>query len=533
MFRFFNFSRSKLAIAVGLLLWMALTPAFAQRPPFAELEGRADQALAAGDLDKAILLYEKLANFYPDSAVAHNKLGVAHFKKGNDPRAIYSFRQALALSRGNEQALSNLILASGRQADNLSREARFSEAAAGLDDLIASYSWHPQYSVLLYYRGRLEFLRGQSDDGLAWWKKAAALAPDSGVAKVIAAQSRPLDDKTIKLYKEASAKAKTEPAFDLLLGNRYLEAHRHSEASTAYAAGLEKCRAQKIPFPILSLKAAQANLADSDTAGAIAILEEARLQRPDWASLRTLLWASYLTAGDTAKADQTLQDAFELDGRPKLALLGASTKPVRLTTSGGSLSIFPVNAVSPSEGKATLTLEGQKLEVDIKPGDALIYRVSNGQLAQESQATLSRASGIQEGTLAPPLVAKDRRGGIYRLADALLKRPIVIVFWSANGTNPLGMLNGLGGLESRYGEKLETVAIHTDPAAQKDAQRLYLSQPGTSAQLWGDSETGKVFGITATPAVVVIDRSGRIVMRDPAPTEGLFLQLPALIDGLP
>lgn len=522
----------KTAISVGLLLWLALTPALAQRPPFAELEGRADKALAAGDLDKAILLYEKLANFYPDSSVAHNKLGVAHFKKGNDPRAIYSFRQALALSRGNDQALSNLILASGRQADNLSREARFSEAANNLDELISNYSWHPQYSVLLYYRGRLEFLRGQSDDGLSWWKKAAALAPESGVAKVMAAQARPLDEKTIALYKEASTKVKTEPSFDLLLGNRYLEARRHSEASTAYATGLEKCRAQTIPFPMLSLKAAQANLAEGDTQAAIAALEEARLQRPDWASLRTLLWACYLAAGDLAKADQTLQDAFELDGKPKLALLGASTKPVRLTTSGGSLSLFPVNAVSPSEGKATLVLEGQKFEIEIKPGDALIYRVNEGTLSQESQATLSRASGTQEGTLAPPLVAKDRRGGLYRLADALLKRPIVIVFWSANGPNPLGMLNGLGGLESRFADNLETVAIHTDPGAQKDAQRLYLSQPSTSAQLWGDAETGKDFGISASPAVVVIDRAGRIVMRELSPSDDLFLQLPALIEGL-
>lgn len=521
------------AISVGFLLWLALTPAFAQRPPFAELEGRADKALAAGDLDKAVLLYEKLANFYPNSSVAHNKLGVAHFKKGNDPRAIYSFRQALALSRGNEQALSNLILASGRQADTLSREARFSEAATNLDELISNYSWHPQYSVLLYYRGRMEFLRGQSEDGLLWWKKAAALAPDSGVAKVMAAQARPLDDKTIALYKEASTKVKTEPSFDLLLGNRYMEARRHSEAATAYGTGLEKCRAQKIPFPMLSLKAAQADLADGNTAGAIAVLEEARLQRPDWASLRTLLWACYLTAGDTAQADQTLQDAFELDGRPKLALLGASTKPVRLTTSGGSLSLFPVNAVSPSEGKATLSLEGQKIELEIKPGDAFVYRVSEGNLTQESTATLSRGSGIQEGTLAPPLVAKDRRGSLYRLADALLKRPIVIVFWSAGGNNPLGMLNGLGGLESRYAENLETVFIHTDPGSQKDAQRLYLSQPSTSAQLWGDADTGKDFGVSVSPAVVVIDRSGRIVMRELAPTDDLFLRLPALIDGLP
>jgi tetratricopeptide (TPR) repeat protein len=522
------------AIMMLACLCLAVTPAHAQRPPFGELESRADQALAAGDLDTAVLLYEKLANFYPNSAAAHNKLGFAHFKKGNDPRAIYSFRQSLALSRNNEQALHNLILASGRQADTLSREARFSEAAQNLDELLSAYSWHPQYSVLLYYRGRLEFLRGQHDDGLAWWKKAAAVAPESSVAKVVAAQSRPLDDKTIGLYRDAAAKVKTEPAFDYLLGYRFQEDGKPIQAADTYSKGLIKCRESKIPFPLLSLRAAQASLAHGNTVGAIGILEEARLQRPDWASLRTLLWASYLTAGDTANADQTLQDAFELDGKPKLAVLGASTQPVRLITSGGSLSLLPVSAVSPSLGKATLSLHDQTLTADIKPGDALVYRVSEGVLSMESQATLSRGQGgAQEGTLAPPLVCKDRRGQIYRLADALLKRPIVIVFWSASGPDPMGLLNGLGGLKSRYGENLETVAIHTDPSNQKEAQRLYLSQPSTSAQLWGDTATGTGFGVSTSPAVVVIDRSGRIVLREAAPTAGLFQELPALIDGLP
>jgi tetratricopeptide (TPR) repeat protein len=517
---------------VLVCFWLALTPAQAQRPPFAELEARADKALASGDLEKAVLLYEKLANFYPDSSVAHNKLGVAHYKKGNDPRAIYSFRRALSLSRSNDQALHNLILASGRQADNLSREARFTEAARNLDELIANYSWHPQYSVLLYYRGRMEFLRGQIDDGLAWWKKAAALAPESGVSKVIAGQSRPFDEKTVALYREAIRKVKNEPSFDLLLGMRFMEARKYDEAAASFASGLEKIRSANIPFPILSLKAAQAFLAQGDSASAIRLLEEARLQRPDWASLRTLLWACYLTAGNNPKADQTLQDAFELDGKPKLALLGASTSPVRLTTTGGSLALLPVVAVSPSLGKATLTLDGQTTEVEIKPGDALVFRISQGQLALENHASLTRQAA-QEGTLAPPLVAKDRRGSLYRLADALLKRPVVIVFWSAGEANPTGMLNGLGTLKSKYGDRLETVAIHTDPSNQKEAQRLYLSQPSTSAQLWGDAQTGSDFGVTDSPALVVIDRSGRIVLRDLAPTETLFLELPTYIDSLP
>ncbi len=522
----------KLAINIWLLLGLSLTPILAQRPAFNELMGRADKAMAAGDLEQAVNLYEKLANFYPNSAQAHNKLGLAHFKKGNDPRAIYSFRQSLALSRDNDEALHNLVLASGRQADTLSKEARFVEAAQNLDELLRDYSWHPQYAVILYYRGRLEFLRGQPADGLAWWKRAAKLAPESGVAKVVAAQSRPMAPATIALYQEASKKVKTEPGFDLLLGDRYLDAGKPGDALEAYQQGLAKCRQAQIPFPLLSLKTGQAALLAGDVSLAVSVLEEAKLQRPDWASIRTTLWAAYLASGQSVQADQALQEAFELDGKPKLALMGEAS-PVRLTTPGGATVLKAVNAVSPTPGKATLSVDkGEPLTLEIKPGDALVYRVFNGQLSLESQAALSRGAS-QEGSLAPALVAKDRRGTIYRLSDALLKRPIVVVFWTARGEEALDLLTGLGALWTRYNGNLEAVAIHTDPAAQKEAQRIYLGQPGTIAQLWGEPGSGKDFGVTTSPAVVVIDRAGRIVRRETSPNAKLFVDLPAFLDGLP
>lgn len=520
-------------VLLSLSMWLAVTPAWGQRPPFAELEGRADKALSSGDVETAILLYEKLANFYPDSAQAHNKLGVAHYQKGNDPRAIFSFRRALSLSRQHQQALHNLILASGRQADTLAREARFAEAARLLDDLLANYSWHPQYSVILYYRGRLEFLRGQPDDGLNWWKKAAAQAPDSGVAKVVAAQSRPFEDRTLALYREAAERVKTEPGFDYLLGVRYTEARRHAEAVTAFERGLETCRRANIPFPLLSLRAAQAHLADGHTPAAIGILEEARRQRPDWASLCTLLWACYLAVDRTDLADQTLQDAFQLDGKPKLALLGASPSAVRLNTTGGSLALFPVSAASPSEGPASLTLSDQTVPLEFRAGSVVIARVQEGRLTLESQAQLTPNQSAQEGSLAPPLVLKDRRGQFYRLADALLKRPVVVLFWSASDAGSTAHLQGLGGLEAHYRERLETVAIHTAPSLQKEALKIYLSQPSSYAHLWGEAKTGEAFGVTSFPALVVIDGAGRIVRRETELSPAVFQDLLQSLDTLP
>ena len=321
-------------------MFLCLAPTTAEgRPAFNPLLARAEAALEANDLEKAVILYEKLANFYPNSSLAHNRLGYAHYLRGNDPRAIYSFRKALALDRGNDEALHNLLLASGRQADALARENSFSEAAGILDDMIYSYSWHPQHAVLLYYRGRLEFLRGRPGEGLGWWKKASAQAPGSGVAQVMNAQTRKLNE-AVPIYAKANEKVKTEPAFDYLLGERQLEAGQYEEAYASLTKGIEKSRQADIPFPLLSLKLAQAALITGRTDEAVSILEEAKKQRPDWASVRTLLWPAYLVVGDSTAADAALQESYELDGRPKLCLVGESV-PVRLNTSNGSLLLVP------------------------------------------------------------------------------------------------------------------------------------------------------------------------------------------------
>jgi tetratricopeptide (TPR) repeat protein len=497
-------------------------PTLADRPAFEPLLQRAEKALAEKDLETAVILYEKLANFYPESSLAHNRLGYAHYLKGNDPRAIYSFRKALALSRSNDQALHNLLLASGRQADGLARENAFAESERELDDLISAYSWHPQHAVLLYYRGRMEFLRGKPDAGLEWWRRAAAQAPGSGVSKVVAAQSRPLDDATIALYGEANKKVKSEPAFDYLLGMRHLEAKQYEPAYQSLIKGLEKSREADIPFPLLSLKAAQTAMATGRVPEAIQILEEAKKQRPDWSSVRSLLWPAYLMAGNPTAADQALQESFELDARPKLAVIGAPDQPVRLTTRNGSLLLVPPTGLSIPTGTHKLfTSDGSEQQLAVSDNQAFVYRVSPTGLTLESTATLASNTG-NAGQLAPPLVAKDRRGRFYRLAESLLKKPIVILFWRVSDSDANDQLSRLGAIASRFGDGVETVAVHVDPSIQKDAQRLYLSQPGTSAQLWGDPEIAKEFGVTEFPALAVIDSNGRITLLRTGPASVLF-----------
>lgn len=515
-----------------LLLLVTLSPAQAQRPAYGSLKARADKAMSSGDLETAVILYEKLANFYPNSSEAHNSLGLAHFQKKNDPRAIYSFRRALSLDRNNDQALHNLILASGRQADAFARNNQFAESEQELSEMIASYSWHPQHAVLLYYRGRMEFSRGRADEGLAWWRKAANIAPNSGVAKVMLAQTRPLDAKTIQLYRSAAESVKTEPAFHYLLGKRQLEAQQYEDAFGTLSLGLEKSRKASIPFPLLSLSTAQAALALGRANDAVEILEEAKNQRPDWASLRTMLWIAYLEANQPGKAESALQDAYELDQKSKIALLGSPSNQVRLTTPNGSMLLTPPTAISMPSGSSKLTSGGQDTTFQLGSRDAYVFDVdSNGQVSSRSQAQLVESVG-SAGQLAPALVAKDRRGRIYRFADNLLKRPIVVLFWRADLPSSSEQVAKLGAIASRYGEGIETVAIHTAPKYQKDAHQLYLSQPSTTAQLWGDESMPGQFGSDSVPSVVVIDKQGRIVVVRSGGTEEMFGNLTELLDTL-
>ncbi|HIB68471.1 MAG TPA: hypothetical protein EYO33_26105 [Phycisphaerales bacterium] len=76
------------------------------------------------------------------------------------------------------------------------------------------------------------------------------------------------------------------------------------------------------------------------------------------------------------------------------------------------------------------------------------------------------------------------------------------------------------------------MAIHTDPSTQKEAHQLYLSMPGTTAQLWGDLDMAGQFGVTSSSSLVVIDRNGRICLTRTGPAEELFREMNEYVETL-
>jgi len=65
------------------------------------------QAAQKGLWDEAIFRWEKVVRSNPNSAAAHNNLGVAYEKKGDFEKAELEYKKALQLSPNNEQIQSN------------------------------------------------------------------------------------------------------------------------------------------------------------------------------------------------------------------------------------------------------------------------------------------------------------------------------------------------------------------------------------------------------------------------------------------
>ena len=155
-------------------------------------------------------------------------------------------------------------------------------------------------------------------------------------------------------------------------------------------------------------------------------------------ALAGLVWriAGHAGTGAITVPSEARTRAVTVDTGPAVAW-----QPFGSPTAADATSPTAIQAVlkgvvfaRPAELSVAFVSIGNEPAKPFKPGDALVYRVSEGQLSLLSQTTLTRESA-QDGALAPPLVAKDRKGRLYRLADALLKRPVVIVLWSAGSPN--------------------------------------------------------------------------------------------------
>src|SRR5690242_1056806 len=87
--------------------WVLFCALAAQAQPPSELD-RAIALEQSGQTDRAIALLRSILKANPQSAEAHNWLGVAHLQKNALPEAESEFRQAIRLKPDYVRAYNNL-----------------------------------------------------------------------------------------------------------------------------------------------------------------------------------------------------------------------------------------------------------------------------------------------------------------------------------------------------------------------------------------------------------------------------------------
>jgi len=88
-------SRSIAIVALGLLL--ALASASAQQTEMQRDYAAAQRALASGDVDSALKMFEQLSRSNPDIAEIHATIGVIYFQQGDYPEALKHLDEAKRL----------------------------------------------------------------------------------------------------------------------------------------------------------------------------------------------------------------------------------------------------------------------------------------------------------------------------------------------------------------------------------------------------------------------------------------------------
>lgn len=173
------------------------------------LKQAGDEALKSKDYAAAVSQFEKLVDAFPERAAAHNALGFAYYMNGQFEPAEKQFEAVLAREANNAAAQRNLLMVGGR----LALEMDYEQAISKLDRLARRFPKNPELVALSFYRGKLHFLNGRTDLGLAAWQEVARARPQSATADFLTgleAHRRGALDQARPLYEKALEKMSDE-----------------------------------------------------------------------------------------------------------------------------------------------------------------------------------------------------------------------------------------------------------------------------------------------------------------------------------
>jgi tetratricopeptide (TPR) repeat protein len=161
-----------------------------------------DALLQKGNVDEAIVQYQKALQIYPDYAEAHYNLGCALLKKGNVDEAITQYQKALQITpddAGVHNNLGNALLTKGNVDEAVAHfqqalqitpdfaEARYNLGNAlltkgNVDEAIVHYQRalqiEPDYAEAHNNLGNALLKKGSMDEAIVHYQKALQITPD-------------------------------------------------------------------------------------------------------------------------------------------------------------------------------------------------------------------------------------------------------------------------------------------------------------------------------------------------------------------
>ena len=168
----------------------------------------------------------------PDSWAAHNNLGNVFIEKGQVDDAMVHYQKALEVNPNYAEALNNLGLA-------LFRKGRVDDAVAQVQKALAI---NPNYVLAHNNLGLALVQRGQVDDAVAHYQKALKIKPDFAEAHsnlgVALLQKGQLDD-AVAHYQRALEISPDSPEGHHNLGNALFQKGRVDDAVAHYQKALE------------------------------------------------------------------------------------------------------------------------------------------------------------------------------------------------------------------------------------------------------------------------------------------------------
>ncbi|MEW6283164.1 MAG: tetratricopeptide repeat protein, partial [Candidatus Eremiobacterota bacterium] len=296
-----------------VLLALGLCASTAAAPDWSKEKKAGDEALKRKDYVTAIRIFEGLVRAYPEKVEGFNALGFAYFMAGDQERAVYSFRQALALNPGHPAAQHNLILAVTEMAYQQCRNLEFTEAVSMLRNILSTYPNHPEAAHVYFLLGKVEFYRGDEARALANWREVARRVPNSATARFLSGYD--LESKgdltaAAERYQGAVKKLPDEPVFRNYFGMCLARRGKLDQGLAQLRAGLKED--PELPYIDLRMNCVSLLLLAGQQAEAAEQLKQALVRRPDYGSL--YLWQHAL-ATDPELARRSLALAVARDDR--------------------------------------------------------------------------------------------------------------------------------------------------------------------------------------------------------------------------